>query len=343
VSTQRPLLLAADVGGTKVSLGVFSPHSGPRSPLVSAIVPTAEYPSLEALVAEFLSGAGLVVHRAVIAAAGPVRGSRIDTLSLPWLIEQEGLRASIPVADVLLMNDLEAIARSVPLLEPDDVVTLREGTAREGGAIAVVAPGTGLGEAFLVDTPSGYVACASEGGHASFAPTSELEIGLLRMLRERQDHVSYEAVCSGQALPDLFAFLRAAGDVAEPRWLTERLAAAVDKTPVIVEAALAGRTGAETCVAAVELFISILGAEAGNLALRVMATAGVYIGGGMPPRILPLLRPELLLESFGSKGPDSSRVLAEIPVHVITNASAALIGAAWSGLEAMPDVTPPGC
>lgn len=330
------MLLAADVGATKVSLGVFSPGSGPRSPLVAGNVATAEYPSFEALAGKFLAEAGLDVDGAVIAVAGPVRDGKVETLGLPWPIEQDVLRASIPVTELLLLNDLEAIARSVPLLEPDDLVTLREGTAHEGGSIAVVAPGTGLGEAFLVSTASGYVACASEGGHTSFAPTSEREIDLLRMFRERVDHVSYETVCSGAALPGLYAFVRTAGETVEPTWLSEHLASAVDQTPVIVEAALSGRAGSEACVAAVELFISILGAEAGNLALQVMATGGVYLGGGMPPRILPLLRPELLLESFGAKGPDHG-YLDEIPVHVIVNPSAGLIGAAWSGLEALLD------
>jgi glucokinase len=331
------LLLAADVGATKVDLGVFSPRSGPRSPLASTTVPTARYPSLGALVAEFLSRTGLKVDGAVFAVAGPVQDGRVDTLGLPWPVDGDVLRASIPVADLLLLNDLEATAGSVPFLRSDDVVTLRQGTPREGGAIAVVAAGTGLGEAFLISTASGYVACESEGGHASFAPTSTTEIELLGTLRHRLDHVSYETVCSGAALPDLHAFVRATRDTEEPAWLSERLAAEVDGTPVIVEAALSGRAGTEACVGAVELLVSILGAEAGNLALKVMATGGVYLGGGIPPRILPLLRQGQFLKSLGSKGPDSG-FLAEVPVHVITNTSAGLFGAAWSGLEAMSDI-----
>jgi glucokinase len=332
------MLLAADVGATKVSLGIFSRQSGPRSPLVAGDLPTTGYPSLEALVAEFLGGAGLDVDGAVIAVAGPVKDGRVETLGLPWPIDEEVLRTSIPVTQLLLLNDLEALARSVPLLEPDDLVTLREGRGREGGSIAVIAPGTGLGEAFMVRTEGGYVPCASEGGHASFAPTSEQQVDLLRTFWERFDHVSYETVCSGAALPGLYAFVRVADEMVEPAWLSEQLASSVDQTPVIVEAALSGRAGAEACVAAVELFVSILGAEAGNLALKVMATGGVYLGGGMPPRILPLLRPELLLESFGAKGPDFG-YLEEIPVHVITNPSAGLIGAAWSGLENLPGMS----
>jgi glucokinase len=336
VSTSAPLLLAADVGGTKARVGVFSRDSGPRSPLASAVASTTGQPSLEALLTRFLADNGLKVDRAVVAVAGAVRDGRVETTGLPWVIEQEALRASISANDVVLMNDLEAIARSVPLLEPGDVVTLREGVVRERGAIAVVAPGTGLGEAFLVSTPSGYMACASEGGHASFAPTSDVEIELLRTLRERFDHVSYEMVCSGAAVPDLYDFVRSAEGTTEQAWLSERIAATVDRTPVIVEAALSGRPGSEACLAAMELFVSILAAEAGNLALNVMATGGVYLGGGIPARILPLLRQRPFLEAFGSKGPDSSGLLAEVPVRVVRNPSAGLIGAAGIGLETWP-------
>ncbi len=335
--SRRSLVLAADVGATTTRLGVYSQASGPRSPLASSTAPTADFPSLEAMVANFLAESALEVDTAVFAVAGPVRDGRVRTRGLPWPIEHSELPAHLDVDTVLLMNDLEAIARSIPLLEPADLVTLREGRARPGGAIAVVGLGTGLGEAFLISTPSGYETCPSEGGHAAFAPTSETELRLLSTLLDRFGYVSYETVCSGAALPDLYAFARSGDDAVEPEWLLECLAAAVDQTPVIVEAALSGQEGTQHCAAAVELLVSILGAEAGNLALKVTATAGVYLGGGMPSRILPLLRSSKFLERFGSKGRDSE-FLGEIPVHVISNTYAGLIGAAASGLEAIaPD------
>ncbi len=334
MSSRRSLVLAADVGATTTRLGVYSQASGPRSPLASSTVPTAAFPSLGAIVADFLAEAALEVDAAVFAVAGPVRDGRVQTPSLPWPIEHSELRANLDVDTVLLMNDLEATARSVPLLEPADLVTLREGRGRPGGAIAVVGLGTGLGEAFLIHTQSGYETCPSEGGHASFAPTSETELDLLRALWKRFGYVSYETVCSGAALPDLYAFARSGGDELEPAWLSERLAAMVDQTPVIVEAALSRREGTQYCVAAVELLVSILGAEAGNLALKVTATGGLYLGGGMPSRILPLLRSSRFLARFGDKGRDSE-FLDEIPVHVISNTFAGLIGAAVTGLEAI--------
>lgn len=287
------------------------------------------------MLADFLSDAGFEVGAAVLAIAGPVRHGRVATESLPWPIEQTELRARLHVGDLSLVNDVEAMAMSVPLLESNDVICLREGRTGEGGVAAVIGLGTGLGEAFLIRTASGYAACASEGGHASFAPTSATELGLLRALWNRESHVSYEMVCSGSALPLLYEFVRSAGGAAEPAWLRDRIAAAADQTPVIVDAAMSGDDGSESCVAAVQLLVAILGAEAGNLALKVSATAGVYLGGGLPTRILPALRSRDFLESFGSKGRDSE-FLDEIPVRVISNTFAGLIGAASAGLESDP-------
>jgi glucokinase len=334
VSQQPLLVLAADVGATTTRLGIYSVESGPRAAAASRTVATTDYASIEQLVGEFLSAERLDVEAAVLAVAGPVRDGVVVTDTLPWSIDQDELLARLGVASLRLMNDVEAVAWAVPLLEPDDVVTLREGKARPSGAVAVIGLGTGLGEAFLVATPTGYVDCESEGGHTAFAPSSDEESELLRLLGQRSRYVSYEMVCSGMALPDLYAFVRSRSTEPEPEELSARLASAADRTRVIVDTALSGAPGSVTCLAAVELLVSILGAEAGNFALTVSATGGFYLGGGMPSRILPLLRSGQFLERFGSKGRDSA-FLNEIPVHVITNTLAGLIGAAATGLDAI--------
>jgi glucokinase len=200
-----------------------------------------------------------------------------------------------------------------------------------GGAIAIVAPGTGLGEAYLVWDGSHYRACASEGGHADFAPNNQLEIDLLCYLQDRFGHVSYERVCSGQGIANIYAFLRHSG-YEEPTWLAKRLAAVDDPTPVIVNAALGAREPCRICDTALDVFASILGAETGNLALKVLSTGGVYLGGGIPPRILPVLKQDGFMKAFRHKG-RLSGLLTRVPVHVILNPKTALLGAACYGLE----------
>jgi glucokinase len=209
-------------------------------------------------------------------------------------------------------------------------VILNPGVPEPEGAIGVVAPGTGLGEAFLVWADDRYVPCASEGGHSDFAPTTPLEADLLAYLLPRHLHVSYELVCSGLGLPNLYAFLRDTGRFPQPAWLADELAGAVEHTPIIVQAALENRS--EVCVEALRLFVSILGHEVGNLAVKIYATGGVYIAGGIPPRILPFLQAEGFLQALKAKGRFSD-MMANLPVKVIVNPDAGLIGAASHGLE----------
>jgi len=326
------MLLAADIGGTKTNLAIFSPEAGPRAPLAEARFPSADYPSLEALVREFLSQVDVEVEWASFGVAGPVVAGRATITNLPWVMEEEQLQATLNLSSARLLNDLAAIAHAVPFLESADLHTLNEGQPTPGGAIAIVAPGTGLGEAFLTWDGSRYRPHASEGGHADFAPTNPLEIELLRYLQHRFQHVSYERVCSGRGLPNIYAFLKHSGYADEPDWLAEQLAAADDPTPVIVNTALDREKTCELCVATLDTFVSILGAEAGNLALKVLASGGVYLSGGIPPRILPALEQERFMEAFRSKG-RMSDLLARVPVHVILNPKVALLGVACHGLE----------
>jgi glucokinase len=323
------MLLAGDVGGTKTDLAIYSSESGPRAPVVEKTFPSDAYASLEDVVREFLAQQDLEISRASFGVAGPVVDGRAKITNLPWEISEDRLEEELGFP-VRLLNDLEAIAYAVPSLEPGDVETLNAGQSAEGGAIAVIAPGTGLGEAFLTWDGSRYRAHASEGGHADFAPGSQLEIDLLRYLQERFGHVSYERVCSGQGIANIYAFLKDSG-YEEPDWLAERLAVAEDPTPVIVEVAL-GEKACEICATALATFVSILGAEAGNMALKILATGGVYLGGGIPPRVLAALRGERFMEAFRHKGRFADFV-ARVPVHVILNAKVALFGAACHGLE----------
>jgi len=326
------MLLAGDIGGTKTNLGIYSIEKGPREPLIEATLPSSEYPSLEALVKEFLSRTEFSVDSASFGIAGPVVKGKVKTTNLPWIIDEKKLGKELGLRSVHLVNDLEAIAYGVPLLEVADLHTLNEGVKAAGGPVAVIAPGTGLGEAFLIWDGNRCRAHASEGGHADFGPTGPMEIDLLQYLCKKFKHVSYERICSGHGLPNIYAFLRDRGYAIEPAWLADQLNSADDPTPVIVNAALDTENTCELCRTTLHVFVSVLGAEAGNLALKVLATGGVYLGGGIPPRIIPALENKVFLESFTQKGRFSDLV-TRIPVHVIMNPKIALIGAASHGLE----------
>lgn len=325
------MLLAGDIGGTKTSLAIYSREGGARAPLSDATFPSTLYPNLESLVREFLDQADVPVERATFGVAGPVVGGRATITNLSWVIDEAELQSALNLSAVRLLNDLEAIGYGVPFLEPEDLHTLNEGQPVPGGAIAVIAPGTGLGEAFLTWDGTRYRSHATEGGHTDFAPTNDRQVGLLRYLLERFDHVSYERVCSGMGLPNIYTYLKDSGYAEEPAWMAGELAAADDPTPVIVNAALDSERPCELCVATLDVFVSILGAEAGNLALKVLATGGVYVGGGIPPRILSILEHGPFMESFRSKGRFSD-LMSRMPVHVILNPKVALLGAACHGL-----------
>ena len=326
------MLLAGDVGGTKTNVGIYSTDKGPREPLVEATFPSSKYPSLETLVSEFLAQVTLTVDCASFGVAGPVVGGQAKITNLPWVIEETQFRETLNLRSVRLLNDLEAIAYGVPLLEPGDLHTLNEGVLIPRGTLAVIAPGTGLGEAFLIWDGLHYRAHASEGGHTDFGPNSSLEIDLLRYLHEKMEHVSYERICSGQGLPNIYAYLKESGYAEEPACLAEQLAGVDDPTPVIVNAALDSEKPCKLCTTTLSIFVSALGSEAGNLALKVMATGGVYLGGGIPPRIISILEDGPFMESFRNKG-RFSELVSRIPVHVILNPKIALIGAAFHGLE----------
>jgi glucokinase len=326
------MLLAGDIGGTKTRLAVFSAENGPMDPLREATFTSAHYPSLESIVRQFLDDVSLPVQRATFGVAGPVMGGQVTTTNLPWKIDAQALQSALDLASVRLLNDLAAIAHAVPRLRSDDLWQLNRGKRVPDGTIGVIAPGTGLGEAFLAWDGRQYRTHASEGGHVDFGPRNDLQSELLRFYRQRFDHVSYERVCSGLGIPNLFAFLIESGHAEKPAWLADRLAKASDPTPILVGAALDPDQPCPACVETLNLFVSILGAEAGNLALKTMATGGIFLGGGIPPRILGSLQEPRFMEAFTRKG-RFSELLADIPIHVILNPKSALLGAACYGFE----------
>ncbi len=328
------MYLAGDVGGTKTILAVYEPGSGLRNPLVEERVSSRDYPSLAALVHDFLGQHGLHIDRATFGLAGPVVSGRAEITNLPWHLAEDELAEKLGIAGVRFINDLAAVAYAIPHLGDDELHTLQQGVPQPGGTVAVIAPGTGLGESFLTWDGNRYRAYASEGGHTDFAPRTALQFGLLRHLQERFGHVSYERICSGSGFPNIYAYLKTVGYADEPDWLREALAGVQDPTPVIVQAALDSEPSCDLCRAALDVFVEVLGAEAGNLALKLLATGGVFLGGGMPPHILPALSNGSFIKSFRSKGRFDD-LLSLIPVRVILNPRAALLGAASHVLGAI--------
>ncbi|MEA2732300.1 MAG: glucokinase [Acetobacteraceae bacterium] len=324
------MLIAGDIGGTKTLLALYVPESGARKPIAQAEFHSANYHSLEDIVRAFIEQTNRPVEAACFDVAGPVINGRAHLTNLPWVLDEGMMEQTLGLKRVMLLNDLKAVAYAVPHLLPEDVHTINEGRADPHGPMAVIAPGTGLGEAFSIWNGSTYVACSSEGGHADFAPTDETQAALRHYLSDRYGHVAYERVCSGSGLPNIYDFLRDSKFAPEPAALAAILAQAADRTPIIFEAALQDPADA-LCAATLDLFVSILGAEAGNLALKVLATGGVYLGGGIPPRILSRLDDGRLMRAFVSKGRFAD-LLAKVPVKVITT-QAALLGAALYGLD----------
>lgn len=335
-SASGPCLLAADIGGTKTDLGVYSLDSGPRAPIATGRLPSAAYDGIESLARVFLDERHLAVDFACFDVAGPVVEGRARLTNLPWALEEAALARSLDVAAVWLLNDLVATATALPYLLPEDLVTLNAGSPVHGGTIAVIAPGTGLGEAFLTWDGSRYRAYASEGGHATFGPTTPAEVELYRYLSGQFGHVSYERVCSGIGMPNLYRFHRDRTGVRESPAIAARLAHAAEpqQARAIIDGALDLAAPDPLCAAALDTFVSVLGTETANMMLKTLSTGGVYLAGGIPARILPVLRSGAFLARVLDKG-RMSEVLARMPIHVVTAPQVALVGAASHGLERM--------
>jgi glucokinase len=319
------VILAGDVGGTKTHFGLYSAAGGTLTPLRDHIYPTINFKSLADACAAFLAQGGEEIRAACFGVPGPVIESQAHATNIPWEMREDHLARALRGIPVRLLNDLGATAYGVIHLPDSEVYVLQAGKYRLHGAdIAVIAAGTGLGEAALVFEHGRYYAVASEGGHADFAPRDDDQIALWKYLAERFGHVSVERVLSGPGLFNIYSFLREHRRTPEPEWLTARLQKD-DPSAVISEAALDARDA--ECVHALEMFVDIYGAEAGNLALKVLALGGVYLGGGIAPKILPALQDGRFIRAFRDKG-RLDEMLGKIEVRVSLNEAAALHGAA---------------
>lgn len=328
------MLLAGDIGGTKTHLAVFSIDSGPKR-LQEAIFKSADYPSLEVITQKFLAETGLQVTQAVFGVAGPVVNGESKVTNLSWHISELHLSQALqlPVSSVKLLNDLEALAYAVPHLPVSDIALLNSNQSSQpsSGHKAVIAPGTGLGEAILFHHNGHYQVVPSEGGHTDFGPTNLIQLGLLRYLLDKFNHVSYERVCSGAlGIPNIYAYLKETRSAEESPQVAAALRESADPTPIIIQAAI--NNECELCRATLNTFVSILGAEAGNLALKVMARGGIYLGGGIPPKILSKLKDGTFMAAFVNKG-RFAELLSQIPVYVILNENPGLLGTAYYGMN----------
>ncbi len=323
------MLLAGDIGGTKTTLALYRSTDEIHHPEQHARFPSDDYESLEAMVEEFLARYDHSVSHAAFGVAGPIEDGQAKVTNLPWRISEATLTARFGCRHVRLINDLEAVATAIPYLSAEHLHTINIGRPKANGPIGVIAPGTGLGEAFLVWDGAGYRAFPSEGGHKDFGPNNDVEWGLLRFMREQLGftHVSYENVCSGIGIPNVYDYLKHTGFAREEEWLAEKLTGAEDRTPIIIGAAKETGRSSPLCMETLRLFIAILGAEAGNLSLTLLTTGGVYLGGGIPPRILPQLSSGGFMAAFVNKG-RFSELVADVPVKVILHPEAGLLGAA---------------
>ncbi|HEY7190988.1 MAG TPA: glucokinase [Vicinamibacterales bacterium] len=317
------MILAGDIGGTSTRLALFD--VGDRvDALAIGVFASASLDRLDDAVDDFLRTAPGQVHAACFGVAGPVVDGRATLPNLPWAVDAQALAQRLRVGYVDVINDLEANAYGISGLAPDDLVALNDAAGRPASNRAILSAGTGLGEAGLYWDGTRHHAIASEGGHADFAPRTELERDLLRELQQGTPHVSYERVLSGEGLHRIFTFLRRRTGQPQPEWVIE--AAHRHAAPAAISKAALERTS-ETAVESLRVFVSCLGAEAGNLALRMMAIGGVYLGGGIAPKILPALQDGTFMTAFVDKGRMKS-LLETIPVFVIRNDHTALHGAA---------------
>ena len=318
------MILAGDVGGTKVHLALYDFTNGKLAHNRDERYAAKGYSGLEEIVKQFLGATE--VTAACFGVPGPVRAGRLRLTNLPWTVDSRDLAANCRIQHVFLINDLEANGYGIAELAPDQVYTLSDGDASQTGNRALIAAGTGLGEAFLAWNGRIHVPYPSEGGHSDYAPRNEDEIDLLRFLKQKYNgRISFERVVSGMGMRSVYEFLRDVKGVEEPVWLAEKIAAVDDANSVITAMGLANKS--ELCARTLDVFVSAYGAEAGNLALKVLSVGGLYVGGGIAPRILEKLKDGTFLQAFTDKG-RLSQLLINMPVRVILESRAALMGAA---------------
>ena len=321
----KTVVLAGDIGGTKTSLGLFFKGKERPVPKVIETFPSQNTPGLEHIIRQFLDIHPVPVTHACFGIAGPVVNGKSKTTNLPWSISEDRIKQQFNFHHVRLVNDLTATAMAIPLMKKDEFFSLNQAGSIKNRNLALIAPGTGMGKAMLIYQNGRYLAIPSEGGHADFAPNNEAEMKLWRYLHRHYGHVSIERVVSGSGLVNIYNWLKDSGRLNGPKWLKQKRKK-MDLAKAITEAALARENPG--CVEALNIFVSIFGAVAGNLALTGMTTGGVYLGGGIPPKILSKLKEDIFMEAFTNKGRFKG-FLEKIPVKVVLNDKAALIGAAY--------------
>lgn len=318
------MILAGDIGGTHTRIALFEETAGKLSMSLERIYPSRDHKGLDEILSLFLSDQQASIDRVCFGVAGPVIHDQVSTPNLPWVVEAVKLAHEIGVPQVSLINDLMAHASGVDDLAEEEFVALNK-MDRQAGNAALIAAGTGLGEAGIYWDGVRRWPFPCEGGHCDFAPRNDLEIALLEYLLKKLGRISYERVLSGQGLKNIYDFLRDSGRAEEPLWLRQELASAADPVAVISQNGLLGKAG--ICELALDVFVSVYGAEAGNLALKIMATGGVFVSGGIAAKILARLGSGAFLQAFVAKG-RLQPVLERIPVKVIVNDRVGLIGAA---------------
>jgi glucokinase len=320
------MILAGDVGGTKVELALYGFERGQLVHIREQRFPAQEFSGLEEIVRRFLQESEAPeISAACFGVPGPVRGGRLRLTNLPWVLDSRELSTSLGIQHLFLINDLEANGYGIPELKADQIFTLNEGDPAAVGNRALVSAGTGLGEGVLVWNGKTHMPMASEGGHCDFAARNELEVELLSYLMKRlEGRVSWERVVSGQGITNIYRFLRDVKRMEEPAWLQKRMAAE-DPNAVIGE--VGEQCGSELCVKTLEMFVAAYGAESGNMVLKVLATGGMYLGGGIAPKIVKTMRGGAFMRAFTDKG-RLTELLVQTPVHIILESRCALMGAA---------------
>ncbi len=320
------MILAGDVGGTKVHLALYGFEHGKLIHIRDERFPAHEFSGLQEIALRFLAESNNPeITAACFGVPGPVRGGRLRLTNLPWVLDTHELSAALNITHLFLINDLEANGYGIPELSPDQIFTLNEGDPAAVGNRALVSAGTGLGEGVLVWNGKTHLPMASEGGHCDFAARNDLEVELLRYLMQKMGgRVSFERVISGPGLTNIYTFLRDARGMGEPSWLRERMEAE-DPNAVIGEVGEEGTN--ELCAKTLEVFVASYGAESGNMVLKVLATGGMYLGGGIAPKIVKTMRSGAFMQAFTDKG-RLSDLLTQTPVHIILESRAALMGAA---------------
>ncbi|MCE0482633.1 MAG: glucokinase [Methylacidiphilales bacterium] len=325
------MFLAGDIGGTKTNLALYDWQNGKLAAKKIASFPSKGHASLAEIVRTFLEGDSSGVKQACFGVAGPVRDNVVQVTNLPWVVDAAALESELGLDRVSLLNDLVANAYGINTLEPHELHSLNpHADPYDAGNRALISAGTGLGEAGMTWNGNDHLPFASEGGHSSFAPIDPVGDELLAYLRAKFGHVSWERVLSGMGMKNLYEFFRQHSGQAEPGWLTDQIRQG-DLGAVVTQAGLAGRD--QVCVDALDCFTRNYGAEAGNLAMKMLALGGIYIGGGIAPKMLPKLESDIFLDAFSHKG-RLSPLLQTIPVYVILNDKTALQGAAWYAANA---------